>query len=100
MITNINNSGVDVLFISLGCPKQEIWMNENCKKISALTFGVGAAFGFIANPSTDIPSKYHNLGLTWLFRFITNPKKLFKRYFVNGLPFIFLFLLGKIFRKG
>ena len=100
IITDINNSGVDILFVSLGCPKQEIWMNENCKKISALSFGVGAAFGFIANPSTDIPEKYHNLGLTWLFRLASNPKKLFKRYLANGLPFIFLFLLYKIIKKG
>ena len=99
IIDNINSANIDILFISLGCPKQEKWMYHHSHKISSFSFGVGAAFSFIANPKTEISSFYHRVGLGWFIRFLSNPKKFFIRYFVHGLSFIILVMIEKFKTK-
>ena len=98
IISEINEMNLDILFVSLGCPKQEKWMYENSSQLTCLTFGVGAAFTFIANPRRDISPNIHRIGLAWLVRFISNPGKFFNRYFMQGLPFVFLILISKFVR--
>ena len=99
IIDEINLANVDILFVSLGCPKQERWMYYHSHRISSLSFGVGAAFTFIAKPETEVPTFFHKVGLGWFIRFLSNPKKFFIRYFVHGLSFIILVLIDKFKTK-
>ncbi len=89
----INASGAKILFVGLGCPKQEIWISEHHGTVHAVMLGVGAAFDFHANTIRQAPAWMQRLGLEWLFRLIQEPRRLWKRYaFTNPR---FMFLIGK-----
>lgn len=89
----IMESGVRILFVGLGCPKQERWMAEHVQKIPVIMLGVGAAFDFIAETKLQAPRWMQNNGLEWMFRLLTEPKRLWKRYAVHNPRFVFLFAL-------
>ena len=87
----INKSKVDILFVALGAPKQEIWMYDNYKKINCVSIGIGAAIDFISGNKKMAPKFMEFLGLAWLFRLLSEPRRLFWRYFVTNILFIVLF---------
>jgi N-acetylglucosaminyldiphosphoundecaprenol N-acetyl-beta-D-mannosaminyltransferase len=87
----INKSKVDILFVALGAPKQEIWMYDNYKKINCVSIGIGAAIDFISGNKKMAPKFMEFLGLAWLFRLLSEPRRLFWRYFVTNTLFIILF---------
>jgi N-acetylglucosaminyldiphosphoundecaprenol N-acetyl-beta-D-mannosaminyltransferase len=86
----ITESGARILFIGLGCPKQEKWMMEHAGQIPAVMFGVGAAFDFIAGKKKQAPRWMMKTGLEWLFRFGTEPRRLAQRYIKHNPRFVFL----------
>lgn len=90
VVGNIDRSGVRILFVGLGCPKQEIWMAEHRGKVHAVMLGVGAAFDFHSGVKSQAPSWMQSLGLEWLFRLLTEPRRLWKRYLYHNSRFIFL----------
>jgi len=92
----INESGAKILFLGLGCPKQERWMAHNMDKINALMIGVGAAFDFYAGTKKMAPIWMMKLGLEWLYRLITEPGRLWKRYLMNNPRFVFHFLVARM----
>ena len=88
VISKINMSKCKIVFIGLGCPKQEIWMYEHSSYLSMPLIGVGASFDFLANSKRQAPLFLQNIGLEWLFRLFTEPKRLFYRYFYHNPRFI------------
>ena len=97
----INIAGVRILFVALGCPKQERWIAAHLGKIDAVMIGVGAAFAFHAGIVRQAPAWMQKMGLEWLFRFSQEPARLWKRYLVNNPRFAILVtleLLGEKFR--
>jgi N-acetylglucosaminyldiphosphoundecaprenol N-acetyl-beta-D-mannosaminyltransferase len=74
-IKQINDSGADILFVSLGAPKQEKWMYEHRGRIKPIQFGVGAAFDFIAGEIKQAPIWMQKCGLEWLYRLPQQPYK-------------------------
>lgn len=94
-INQINSSEVDILFVGLGCPKQEKWMHKNSKQINSLMFGVGAAFEYIAKKDNKM-SRYHAMGFGWLYRLVVDPKRLMQRYFIDGSKFIFYLIKQRL----
>jgi N-acetylglucosaminyldiphosphoundecaprenol N-acetyl-beta-D-mannosaminyltransferase len=94
----INNSNADLIFVSLGCPKQEIWMYRQKDYIKGVMIGVGAAFDFIVGDIKRPPVIFQKLGLEWFFRLIAEPKRLWKRYAYNNPMFIYNFI--KTFRSN
>ena len=90
IIAEIKNSGVRVLFVGLGCPKQEYWVAEHKGKIPAVLMSVGAAFDFHAGNKSQAPAWMQNAGLEWLYRLVQEPRRLWRRYFYNNPRFIFL----------
>lgn len=86
----INRSGAHVVFVGLGCPKQEKWMAAHCGRVHALMIGVGAAFDYHAGTVQRAPLWFQRHGLEWLYRLSAEPKRLFKRYLVTNT----LFLVG------
>jgi N-acetylglucosaminyldiphosphoundecaprenol N-acetyl-beta-D-mannosaminyltransferase len=90
IIQDITASGARILFVGLGCPKQEIWMADHKGKIPVVMLGVGAAFDFLAGTKPQAPSWMQAVGLEWFFRFIHEPGRLASRYFYNNPRFILL----------
>lgn len=92
VINMINASQADIVFVSLGCPKQEFWMYEHRNKINGIMLGVGAAFDFLTGKIKRPPVILQRLGFEWLFRLISEPKRLWKRYTYNNPVYIYRFL--------
>ena len=84
----INRSGANVVFVGLGCPKQEKWMAAHCGRVHALMIGVGAAFDYHAGTIKRAPLWFQQNGLEWLHRLCSEPRRLFKRYMVTNSLFI------------
>jgi N-acetylglucosaminyldiphosphoundecaprenol N-acetyl-beta-D-mannosaminyltransferase len=100
VVHDINANGVDVLFVGIGCPKQEIWMAEHKKSLSCVMLGVGAAFDFIAGDKKHAPRWMQKIGCEWVFRLFSEPKRLWKRYLKQNPRFIFYFLKQLILPKA
>jgi N-acetylglucosaminyldiphosphoundecaprenol N-acetyl-beta-D-mannosaminyltransferase len=90
-IQRIHNTGAKVVLVGLGCPKQEEWMARQQGKLEAVMIGVGAAFSFHSGEVSQAPRWMMQWGLEWLYRFVTEPKRLWKRYLVNNPVFLILF---------
>lgn len=86
----INASGASVIFVALGCPKQEQWMARQQGKINAVMIGVGAAFSFHSGEVKQSPRWMMQLGLEWFYRFCVEPRRLWRRYLINNPMFILL----------
>jgi len=98
LVKRIRSSGVRILFIGLGCPKQERWMAAHKGKIPAVMLGVGAAFDFLAKSKPQAPRWMRSSGLEWLFRLLTEPKRLWRRYLYHNPRFVAL-LARQVLRK-
>ena len=102
-VRRINESGAGLVFVGLGCPKQEKWMAAHKGRVNAVMIGVGAAFDFHAGTVTRAPLWMRNLGLEWLHRLASEPRRLWKRYLVTNTLFIwgaFLQLSGLGYRDN
>ena len=86
----IMRAAPDILFMGLGCPKQENWMADHKGKLKTVMLGVGASFDFYAGNVKESPEWIGKLGLEWLFRFSQEPKRLWKRYLILNPRFMWL----------
>ena len=93
IVAEIAESGARIVLIGLGNPKQERWMALHKGSIQAVMLGVGAAFDFLAGTKPQAPRWLMKLGLEWLFRLITEPRRLWKRYLKHNPRFIVLLIL-------
>ena len=93
IVKSINDSGAKIVFVGLGCPKQEKWMADNRGKINSVMIGVGAAFDFHAGTAKRAPTWIQKSGLEWCHRLLSDPRRLWKRYLIANT--IFLFMLVK-----
>ena len=79
----------DILIVGLGCPKQEIFMYQHCKELGVpISFGLGASFDFEAGHIKRAPRWMAAHGLEWFYRFLQEPKRMFKRYFINDIKIV------------
>lgn len=86
----INDASPSVLWVGIGCPKQEIWMYEHKDKLNVpVMVGVGAAFDYLAGTKPQAPRWMRDSGLEWLFRLINEPKRLWRRYLINNCIFLY-----------
>lgn len=81
-VENIRNSGAAITMIGLGCPRQEVWAYEFRDTLSMPLLAVGAAFNFHAGFLPQAPRKMRDWGFEWLFRLVTEPRRLWQRYLV------------------
>ena len=95
----INASGAGTVWVSLGCPKQEKWMAAHRGRINAVMIGVGAAFDYHAGLIQRAPLWMQRNGLEWLHRLCSEPRRLWKRYFVTNPIFIKEALRQLLFRE-
>lgn len=88
----IVDSGARILFVGIGCPKQERWMAAHKERIPAVMLGVGAAFDFHVGRVHQAPHWMQAAGLEWVFRLLMEPRRLWKRYARHNPRFLALFL--------
>jgi N-acetylglucosaminyldiphosphoundecaprenol N-acetyl-beta-D-mannosaminyltransferase len=93
LVRRIATSGAGIVFVGLGCPKQERWMAEHKGRVPAVMVGVGAAFDFLAGTKPQAPRWMMRWGLEWLFRLSAEPRRLWRRYLYNNPRFVALFAL-------
>ncbi len=84
----INASGAQMIFVSLGCPKQEKWMADHVGRVQGVMIGLGAAFDYHAGTIRRAPVWMQNAGLEWLFRLCAEPRRLWRRYLFTNTAFI------------
>ncbi len=99
--TQINASGADVVWVCLGCPKQEKWILEHRDQLNAkVILAVGQAFDILAGTKVRAPKFLRRFGLEWAYRLVQEPGRLWKRYLITNVLFIawvvFSFLRGEI----
>jgi len=94
----IAQSGAKVVFIALGCPKQEFWMHYAQHRLPCVMIGVGAAFDFHSGQVSQAPRWMMAIGLEWLYRFSQEPIRLWQRYLINNPCFVILFCIQHLRR--
>lgn len=97
VVYHINSCSPDLVFVALGCPKQEKWMHAMKGQINATMIGVGGALPVYAGLQTRAPQWMQNNGLEWLYRLLQEPRRLFKRYATTNSRFILI--VFKVFLK-
>ncbi|RYD26389.1 MAG: glycosyltransferase, partial [Verrucomicrobiaceae bacterium] len=96
----IRDSGASLIWVGLGCPKQERWIARFKDRLPpGVYFGIGAAFAFHANRVRQAPAFLQKIGMEWAFRMLTEPRRLFRRYLVNNSLFLW-YLRGRIQAAG
>lgn len=89
----INGSGANVVLVGVGCPKQEKWIYAHKDKIPGVDIwmALGATIDFEAGSVKRAPKIFQKLALEWFFRFLMEPKRMFRRYFVDDMKFFYYF---------
>jgi len=96
-IARINAASPDIVWIGLGCPRQEIWMCENVAKLKqSIAIGVGAAFDFHSGRIKRAPFWMRSAGLEWLYRLLSEPRRLWYRYLYLAPRFVTVCLLDLV----
>jgi len=98
IVDNINKANPDILFVSLGCPKQEKWMAAQKERLNTCMIGVGQSFMVFAGLERRLPLWARNLSLEWAYRLYQEPRRLWKRYLLTNSMFIFLILRGRVLK--
>ena len=92
VIERINKSGAGLVFVILGCPKQEKWMAAMKGRINSVMIGIGGALPVMIGLQKRAPGWMQKKGLEWLYRLCQEPRRLFKRYAVTNSLFVFFLL--------
>jgi N-acetylglucosaminyldiphosphoundecaprenol N-acetyl-beta-D-mannosaminyltransferase len=90
LVKKINSTHAGIVFVALGCPKQELWMMQHKNRINAVMIGVGAVFPVYAGIFKRAPLWIRESGFEWLYRLLQEPRRLWGRYGKTIPPFIFL----------
>ena len=93
LVEMLNQSGAGIVFVSLGCPKQEIWMANHKDRVNAVMIGLGGAFPVYAGLQKRAPGFVRSAGFEWLYRLLQEPQRLWGRY-SSTIP-VFLWLACK-----
>ena len=104
MRSAINAAKPDVLFVSLTAPKQDIWIHQQLEHLNVnLAIGVGAAFDSEAGSLKRAPILMQQMGLEWFFRFLQEPGRMFRRYFIEApifVPLVMFQFLSTLYHKS
>ena len=96
VVEQLSKSKPDILFVALGCPRQEKWINKYKNDIGfKIGIGIGAALDFFAGNKKRSPLFFQRFWMEWLWRLLTEPRRLFTRYIVLDLPFFLKKFFGR-----
>lgn len=96
----IRNSGASIVFVGLGCPRQEVWVYEMGHLLSLPLIAVGAAFDFHAGTLRQAPPSWQRVGLEWLFRLGCEPRRLWRRYLSLNPRYVRLLMMQALGLKS
>lgn len=97
MLIRMRDSNADIMFVAFSSPKKEYWVHENLNKIKIpFVMGVGGSFDVIANVTKRAPNWMQNIGMEWFYRFIQEPRRMWKRYIFGNISFLFKVLKYRI----
>lgn len=89
IVADMAASGADMMFVAFSSPKKEYWVHKYLDQLNIpFVMGVGGSFDVVAGVTRRAPKVWQNLGLEWFYRFIQEPKRLFKRYIIGNMTFI------------
>lgn len=90
----INKSGANVVLVGVGCPKQEKWIFKHKKQMPNVDvwMALGATIDFEAGNVKRAPKILQKMAMEWFYRFLMEPKRMFKRYFVDDMLFFYYFV--------
>ena len=91
----------DIVWVSLGFPKQEKFIEKICDEVDSNSnfVGIGGVFDWVAGTKKKAPEWLANIGLEWLLRLVQDPKRLYKRYLIDNTLFVLYFLRQVLFRR-
>lgn len=95
IVSIINRSGADIIWIGLGAPKQEMFMYRHRGRLDGVMIGVGAGFNYMSDTKKRAPFWMQKLSLEWMYRLLSEPRRLAKRYLVTNSKFIWYCLKMK-----
>lgn len=100
IVNEVNEASPDILFVGVGSPKQEFWINANLENLNIkVAVGVGASFDFAAGNLRIPPPLIKKSGFAWLWRLFSEPRRLWKRYLINDLPYFVKLYSRALFSK-
>jgi N-acetylglucosaminyldiphosphoundecaprenol N-acetyl-beta-D-mannosaminyltransferase len=101
ILRRVNAVRPDILWVGLGAPRQELWIHGNLGRLDVrLAIGVGAAFDMCSGSIRRAPTWMQKAGLEWFYRFLREPRRLFRRYFIDAAPFLPLVLWQRVRRPA
>lgn len=95
----VRASGADVVWIGLGTPKQDWLGTALAHEVSVVSVNVGAAFDFVAGTVREAPSWVQQSGFEWLYRLVSEPKRLWRRYLIGNFQFMVAAVSGRRSRE-
>lgn len=98
MISAINHSNPDLLWIGMTAPKQEKWAYSHLNRLNVHCHigTIGAVFDFFAGTIKRAPERWQRAGLEWLYRLLSEPRRMWRRYFIGNAKFIYYIMVEKI----
>ena len=91
IVKNMSESGADIMFVAFSSPKKEYWVNQYIHQLNIpFVMGVGGSFDVVAGVTDRAPKWMQNHGLAWFYRFIQEPRRMWKRYIIGNIKFIHL----------
>jgi N-acetylglucosaminyldiphosphoundecaprenol N-acetyl-beta-D-mannosaminyltransferase len=101
IVADMAASGADMMFVAFSSPKKEYWVHKYLNQIGIpFVMGVGGSFDVVAGVTDRAPEWMQNHGLEWFYRFVQEPKRLWKRYIVGNTKFVALTYKYKLAKKG
>lgn len=98
MISAINNSNPDLLWIGMTAPKQEKWAYKHLDRLEVHCHigTIGAVFDFFAGTVKRAPECWQKAGMEWLYRLLSEPRRMWRRYFIGNAKFLYYIMVEKI----
>lgn len=97
IVNNMNKSNAKILLVAFSSPKKEYWLSNNMKNLNIpFCMGVGGSFDVVAGKTARAPKWMQKSGLEWFYRFIQEPKRMWKRYIIGNLTYLKILLKERI----
>lgn len=101
IVKNMAESGADMMFVAFSSPKKEYWVNKYLEQLNIpFVMGVGGSFDIVAGVTERAPKWFQDHGLEWFYRFIQEPRRMWKRYIIGNTKFVGLTYKYKFKKKG
>lgn len=91
IVKQMRDSGADMMFVAFSSPKKEYWVNKYLEEINIpFVMGVGGSFDIVAGVTKRAPEWFQEHGMEWFYRFIQEPRRMWKRYIIGNAKFVAL----------